>query len=148
VDERGDEEAAAEKVRDVLPEGSAIPDKWPRLLGARRSSGSYRGERARGIRVRMEAAHSPRRSASPWTATTGACRRPRSTPTTTRRRTRSCSRPGSSTPPFFYRRGGRRHQYGAIGGVIGHEIIHGFDNSGRKYDAKGNQVGLVDGRGR
>jgi putative endopeptidase len=28
--------------------------------------------------------------------------------------------------------------YGAIGSVMGHELIHGFDDQGRKYDAQGN----------
>jgi putative endopeptidase len=47
---------------------------------------------------------------------------------------------GILQPPFFYPEGDDAINYGAIGAVIGHEIIHGFDNSGRKFDAQGNQV--------
>jgi predicted metalloendopeptidase len=47
---------------------------------------------------------------------------------------------GILQPPFFYAEGDDAINYGGIGGVIGHEITHGFDNSGRKFDAKGNQV--------
>jgi putative endopeptidase len=47
---------------------------------------------------------------------------------------------GILQPPFFYPDGDDAINYGAIGGVIGHEITHGFDNSGRKFDAEGNQV--------
>ena len=38
--------------------------------------------------------------------------------------------------------------YGAIGTVIGHELTHGFDDEGRKFDAEGNLDRLVDGSGR
>ena len=47
---------------------------------------------------------------------------------------------GILQPPFFYPDGDDAINYGGIGAVIGHEIIHSFDNSGRKFDAKGNQV--------
>ncbi len=47
---------------------------------------------------------------------------------------------GILQPPFFYPEGDDAINYGSIGGVIGHEITHGFDNSGRLFDAKGNQV--------
>jgi putative endopeptidase len=41
-------------------------------------------------------------------------------------------------PPFFYLKGDDAVNYGAIGVVIGHEITHGFDDQGRKYDKDGN----------
>lgn len=45
---------------------------------------------------------------------------------------------GILQPPFFDPSKDDAVNYGAIGMVIGHEIIHGFDDQGRKYDAKGN----------
>jgi putative endopeptidase len=41
-------------------------------------------------------------------------------------------------PPFFDREGDDATNYGAIGAVIGHEMTHGFDDMGRKYDKDGN----------
>lgn len=43
-------------------------------------------------------------------------------------------------PPFFNLDADDAINYGAIGAVIGHEISHGFDDSGAKYDGKGNLV--------
>ncbi len=40
-------------------------------------------------------------------------------------------------PPFFDPDGDPAVNYGAIGGVIGHEITHGFDDQGRKSDGDG-----------
>jgi len=40
--------------------------------------------------------------------------------------------------PFFNPRRDMAVNYGAIGAVIGHEMTHGFDDQGRKYDADGN----------
>jgi putative endopeptidase len=45
---------------------------------------------------------------------------------------------GILQPPFFDMGADDAINYGAIGVVIGHEITHGFDNSGRKYDKDGN----------
>lgn len=40
--------------------------------------------------------------------------------------------------PFFDPNADDAVNYGGIGAVIGHEMSHGFDDSGSKYDAKGN----------
>jgi putative endopeptidase len=45
---------------------------------------------------------------------------------------------GILQPPFFDVSQDDAVNYGAIGVVIGHEITHGFDDQGRKYDADGN----------
>ncbi len=45
---------------------------------------------------------------------------------------------GILQPPFFDPQADDAVNYGAIGVVIGHEMTHGFDDSGRKYDADGN----------
>lgn len=41
-------------------------------------------------------------------------------------------------PPFFNMDADDAVNYGAIGQAIGHEMTHGFDNSGRMFDEKGN----------
>jgi putative endopeptidase len=41
-------------------------------------------------------------------------------------------------PPFFDVTADDAANYGAIGAVIGHEISHGFDDQGRRYDGDGN----------
>jgi len=45
---------------------------------------------------------------------------------------------GILQPPFFDMEMDDAVNYGAIGVVIGHEISHGYDDQGRKYDADGN----------
>ena len=45
---------------------------------------------------------------------------------------------GILQPPYFDAKADDAVNYGGIGMVIGHEITHGFDNNGRRYDKDGN----------
>ncbi len=45
---------------------------------------------------------------------------------------------GILQPPFYDANAVDALNYGGIGAVIGHEITHGFDDEGSKYDASGN----------
>ncbi len=45
---------------------------------------------------------------------------------------------GILQPPFYDPNAGLAVNYGHIGAVIGHELTHGFDDEGRKFDAKGD----------
>jgi len=45
---------------------------------------------------------------------------------------------GMLQPPYFDMSRDDAVNYGDIGAIIGHEITHGFDDEGRKFDAQGN----------
>jgi putative endopeptidase len=45
---------------------------------------------------------------------------------------------GILQPPFFNKKMDDPVNFGGIGVVIGHELTHGFDDQGRKYDPQGN----------
>jgi putative endopeptidase len=45
---------------------------------------------------------------------------------------------GILQPPMFDLHADDAYSYGAIGRVIGHELTHGFDDEGRKFDADGS----------
>ena len=47
---------------------------------------------------------------------------------------------GILQPPFFNKDADDAVNYGAIGVIIGHEMIHNFDSQGRKFDASGNMT--------
>ena len=45
---------------------------------------------------------------------------------------------GILQPPFYNAKANDAVNYGAIGVVVGHELTHGFDDQGRRYDGEGN----------
>lgn len=47
---------------------------------------------------------------------------------------------GILQPPFYDYRADEAVNYGGIGAVIGHEISHGFDDSGSRFNADGNLI--------
>eukprot|EP00294_Goniomonas_avonlea_P008104 CAMPEP_0114557864 /NCGR_PEP_ID=MMETSP0114-20121206/10062_1 /TAXON_ID=31324 /ORGANISM="Goniomonas sp, Strain m" /LENGTH=698 /DNA_ID=CAMNT_0001743189 /DNA_START=42 /DNA_END=2138 /DNA_ORIENTATION=+ len=46
---------------------------------------------------------------------------------------------GLLEPPFFDAKLNSAYNFGAAGSIMGHELTHGFDNVGRKFDAQGRK---------
>ncbi|EKX39795.1 hypothetical protein GUITHDRAFT_96523 [Guillardia theta CCMP2712] len=46
--------------------------------------------------------------------------------------------------PFFSSNYSVARNYGSLGSILGHEMTHGFDNAGRKYDAQGKRINWWD----
>jgi len=46
--------------------------------------------------------------------------------------------------PFFSSSYSAARNYGSLGSILGHEMTHGFDNAGRKYDAQGRRTNWWD----
>jgi len=45
---------------------------------------------------------------------------------------------GILQPPFYASNATDAENYGHVGGIVGHELTHGFDDEGRQFDANGN----------
>ena len=51
---------------------------------------------------------------------------------------------GILQPPFFNRAADEAVNFGAAGAVVGHELTHGFDDQGRRFDAERQHARVVD----
>ena len=54
---------------------------------------------------------------------------------------------GILQPPLFKKDYPDFHNFGSMGYIMGHEMVHAFDYNGAKYDSEGNlrvQASLVD----
>src|SRR4051812_42996235 len=54
------------------------------------------------------------------------------------KRNNTTSPAGVLQPPLYDPKLDDAPNYGNTGGTVGHELIHGFDDEGRKFDAQGN----------
>ena len=145
LDEPGDQEAGAREALDVQSRRSAIPTSG-RTTAACRSAGPPTGRtssRAGGSTSRTTSSESASRStAGRWGMTP-----PTSDAYYNPLLNEIVFPAGILQPPAFSMEANDAVNYGAIGVVIGHEISHGFDDSGRAVRRAGAARELVDRRG-
>ena len=119
----------------VLKVGVGYPDKWPEYTGLEVRPGDAFGnvERARMFQRRQSIARLGRPvDRSEWVMT------PQTVNAVNLPAMNAMNFPAAILqPPFFDPKRPLALDYGAMGGTIGHEVSHSFDNSGALFDAKG-----------
>ena len=113
------------------------PDKFRDYSKVEVRPDDYLGNVQRAEPLRVPAPTRPRRPAGGPHRVAHDPAKP-STPISTRPQNEIVFPAGILQPPFFDVEMDDAVNYGAIGVVIGHEITHGYDDQGRKYDADGN----------
>jgi hypothetical protein len=111
------------------------PDQWRSYDGLQIKSG--RPVRQRRALVAFEWAFNVAKVNEPVDPLEWGMTPRRSTPTTTRSANEIVFPAAILQPPFFDPDADAAVNYGGIGAVIGHEISHGFDDQGRKFDGDG-----------
>lgn len=127
--------AEALKKIDTLVVKIGYPDPWPDFSGARMDRADLWGDikrlRARAWAERLAAIRAPL-DRSKWqmsAQSSGAAANPNLNEITVPA--------GALEPPYFDPEADPAINYGGIGGVLGHELSHMFDNLGRQMDATG-----------
>jgi putative endopeptidase len=127
--------AALEKLA-AITNNVGTPDKWRDYSKVTISRDDYLGNTIRAAQAaheRMLSRIGQPTDRSEWTMTTPTVNAFYNPPSN------SINFPaGILQPPFFDPRRDKAYNFGAVGAVIGHEMTHGFDDQGRKYDAQGN----------
>ena len=126
----------AQEKRQATVNKIGYPDRWRDYSTVRIVRDNYLANRQRAIEFEFErwvAKIGQPVDRSEWTMTPPTINAYEDPPTNT------INFPaGILQPPEFEMSQDDSVNYGAIGAVIGHEIIHGFDDQGRKFDARGN----------
>ena len=128
---------ALEKLRKLGKGKIGYPDAWRDYSSVDDHPRRLRGQRAPRRRLRGEAATS-RSSGKPVDKTEWSMTPPTVNAYYSPQFAEIVFPAGILQPPFFDAKADDAVNFGAIGAVIGHELTHGFDDSGRKFDGEGN----------
>ena len=131
-----DTKQAAKVKLDAVVDRIGYPDKWRDYASVRVSRGDALGNRQRTtefMNVRRIGQIGQPVDKNDWSMTPPTVNAYYSAPSN------NINFPaGILQPPFYDPDRDAAVNYGGVGAVIGHELTHGFDDQGRKYDGQGN----------